>query len=120
GSSGSADRSLAGVTHWGRTDHGPDRRLVAHVELHLALEVQLALHDGAGPDHDARVAGRPEPTLGLRPAHENTALHMRSPFHIDIPSDGLDTPGNVRAVEPDRAVHVRDAAVDFSAVSERE
>src|SRR4029077_13943473 len=102
--------------HGGRAAHGADARLVAHVELHRTLKVQVPLHARAWPDHDARLL-----QIGVEPAgflHHDAALHARAAQQVDVAADRAQPAAHMGTVEHDVAIDVPDGATPLDPAAE--
>lgn len=93
-----------------------DRRAVADMQFDLAAEFELALHDRARADDDARRLAAVEPAARL--VDEKAALDARAGADVDVAGDGFDAAADVRGVEVDRAVDVRELAGDVAAAAD--
>src|SRR6185437_15582261 len=111
GAAASTRRVCAGKLHGSCTADRSDRRLVADVELDLAIEAQLTLHHCPRADDDARLARLDaEPAVGLLDV--DAALDVRGAADVDVAAHGAQPTGDVRGVEHDVAIDVLELAAD--------
>src|SRR5450759_3548442 len=103
-----------------RAGHGTDLRAVADEQIDLAAKLQGAFDDRVRADHDARFAVAPvepvEPVVLL--VDEDAALDSRIGADLDVAADRLDTAADMRGVEREAAVDVRDMPDDIRALAE--
>src|SRR6516165_517480 len=112
----SVRRPFAGVLHDRCALHGADRRLVAHVEQHLALEVESTADAGAGSDDDARHVAAERAQEAVVLVHVKAAIDARIRHELDATRDGVHAAADVGGGDADRAVDVLQLAVHLGAI----
>src|SRR5579862_4777780 len=112
-------RALAGELHGRRALNRADRRLVTHVKLHRALEVERAGDHGTLHDEDSRYRVRKRRGLGWL-LDVKSALDVRVRAELHAAGDGVDAAADVRSRDPDQAVDVLQTPDHLGAALERD
>src|SRR5579872_6659290 len=112
-------RAFTGELHGRRAFNRADRGLVAHVELHRALEVEGAGDHGASHDDDSRYRVRkqrgPRWLLDVQ-----ASLDARVRPELHAARDRSDAAGDMRSRDADQAVDVLETPDHLGAALERE